>query len=64
MPYPGACDQIDAAYATLVGASLLHGFRKALHDDDGRRARAAAIYRASRRQAPTAAIQMFAGLHP
>src|SRR5205814_3775368 len=32
MPYPGACDQIGPAYQTLVGANLVKGFRKLLHD--------------------------------
>ena len=30
MPYPGACDLITPAYDKLVGASLLHGFRRTL----------------------------------
>ena len=32
MPYPGACSEINAAYAKLVGRHLLHGFRKALYE--------------------------------
>ena len=32
MPYPGSCDEINAAYGKLVGRHLLHGFRKALYD--------------------------------
>ncbi len=35
MPYPGACDRIEPAYAKLVGANLVQGFRKRLHDDMG-----------------------------
>jgi hypothetical protein len=32
MPYPGDCDRIAPAYQKLVGANLLHGYRKRLHD--------------------------------
>jgi len=35
MPYPGACDRIEPMYSKLIGASLLKGFRKRLHDDVG-----------------------------
>lgn len=35
MPYPGACQTINPAYARLVGKHLLNGFRKALHDTMG-----------------------------
>src|SRR5690349_24259041 len=28
MPYPGGCDTITPHYRALVGANLLHGFRK------------------------------------
>ena len=35
MPYPGACDQIGPAYQKLVGANLVKGFRKRLHDTMG-----------------------------
>jgi hypothetical protein len=35
MPYPGACDLITPAYDKLVGASLLHGFRRTLQDTMG-----------------------------
>src|SRR5664279_2244160 len=35
MPYPGACDRITPAYAKLVGANLLRGFRQTLHDAMG-----------------------------
>jgi hypothetical protein len=31
-PYPGACERIEPAYGKLVGANLVRGFRKALHD--------------------------------
>ena len=61
MPYPGACDRIEGAYGRLVGASLLHGFRKALYDAMG------GVHGCSHvtellAHLPTAAIQMFAGL--
>ncbi len=35
MPYPGACDLITPAYDKLVGASLLHGFRRTLQEAMG-----------------------------
>ena len=35
MPYPGACDGIGPAYAKLIGANLVNGFRKRLHDAMG-----------------------------
>ena len=61
MPYPGACERISAAYGKLVGVSLLHGFRRALRDAMG------GVHGCSHAtellsHAPTAAIQMFAGL--
>ena len=61
MPYPGACDQITPAYLALVGMSLLHGFRKALHAAMGG-VRGCSHLTELLAQAPTAAIQMFAGL--
>jgi hypothetical protein len=30
MPYPGGCDRIAPEYASLVGANLMHDFRKVL----------------------------------
>jgi hypothetical protein len=61
MPYPGACERGDPAYAKLVGASVLHGFRRTLHDTMG------GVHGCSHMtellsHLPTAAIQMFAGL--
>ena len=61
MPYPNACDRIEPAYEKLVGANLLHGFRKTLYDAMG------GVHGCSHvtellAQLPTAAIQMFAGL--
>jgi hypothetical protein len=61
MPYPGACDRIRAAYGKLVGASLLHGFRKALYDAMGG-VQGCSHVTEMLSHAPTAAIQMFAGL--
>ena len=61
MPYPGACDRIESAYGKLVGVSVVHGFRKTLHDVMG------GVHGCSHvtellTHLPTAAIQMFAGL--
>jgi Protein of unknown function (DUF2889) len=61
MPYEGACDRIEAAYGKLAGASLLHGFRKTLHDAMGG-VRGCSHITELLAHAPTAAIQMFAGL--
>ena len=61
MPYPGACDRITAAYGKLVGVSLLHGFRKALYDAMGG-VQGCSHVTEMLSHAPTAAIQMFAGL--
>jgi len=61
MPYEGACDRIEAAYGKLVGASLLHGFRKTLYDAMGG-VRGCSHVTELLAHAPTAAIQMFAGL--
>jgi hypothetical protein len=61
MPYPGACDRIGPAYTKLVGANLVSGFRKRLHDLMG------GIHGCTHLTEllgylPTAAVQMFAGL--
>ncbi len=61
MPYEGACDRIEPAYAKLIGTSLLHGFRKALYDTMGG-VRGCSHVTELLAHAPTAAIQMFAGL--
>ena len=61
MPYEGACDRIEPAYGKLVGASLLHGFRKTLYDTMGG-VRGCSHVTELLSHAPTAAIQMFAGL--
>jgi hypothetical protein len=61
MPYPGGCERIEAAYGKLVGASLLHGFRRALYDAMGGVEGCSHVTELLA-QLPTAAIQMFAGL--
>ena len=61
MPYSGACDRIAAAYAKLVGASLLHGFRRTLYEAMGG-VQGCSHVTELLAHAPTAAIQMFAGL--
>jgi hypothetical protein len=61
MPYEGACDRIEPAYGKLAGASLLHGFRKTLYDAMGG-VRGCSHVTELLAHAPTAAIQMFAGL--
>jgi len=61
MPYEAACDRIEAAYGKLAGASLLHGFRKTLYDAMGG-VRGCSHVTELLAHAPTAAIQMFAGL--
>ena len=60
MPYE-TCDRIEPAYAKLAGASLLHGFRKTLYDAMGG-VRGCSHLTELLAHAPTAAIQMFAGL--
>jgi hypothetical protein len=60
MPYE-ACDRIESAYTKLVGASLLHGFRKTLHETMGG-VRGCSHITELLTHLPTAAIQMFAGL--
>ncbi len=61
MPYPGACDRIGPAYRKLVGANLIDGFRKRLHDAMGHTKGCTHITEMLA-SLPTAAIQMFAGL--
>jgi hypothetical protein len=60
-PIPGACDRIEPAYGKLVGANLVQGFRKRLHDDMG------GVHGCTHvtellGSLPTAAVQTFAGL--
>jgi hypothetical protein len=61
MPYPDACDRIEPEYAKLLGANLLHGFRKVLYDTMGG-VRGCSHVTELLAHLPTAAIQMFAGL--
>ncbi|MEP6679752.1 MAG: DUF2889 domain-containing protein [Betaproteobacteria bacterium] len=61
MPYPGACDRIGPDYGRLVGANLVKGFRKTLHDAMG------GVHGCTHLTEllgylPTAAVQTFAGL--
>jgi hypothetical protein len=61
MPYPDACDRIEPAYAKLLGANLISGFRKRLHETMG------GIHGCTHvtellGSLPTAAVQTFAGL--
>ncbi len=60
MPYPGACNRIGPAYQKLVGANLVTGFRKRLHDTMG------GVHGCTHltellSYLPTAAVQTFAG---
>jgi hypothetical protein len=61
MPYPGGCERIEQAYGKLVGASLLHGFRKTLHEAMGG-VKGCSHVTELLTHAPPAAIQMYAGL--
>ncbi|HEY4138708.1 MAG TPA: DUF2889 domain-containing protein [Casimicrobiaceae bacterium] len=61
MPYPGACDRIAAAYRNLVGANLVRGFRKRLHDTMGG-VQGCTHLTELLGYLPTAAVQTFAGL--
>ena len=61
MPYPDVCDLIEPAYARLIGANLVRGFRKRLHDDMGG-VRGCSHITELLGSLPTAAVQMMAGL--
>lgn len=61
VPYPGGCDSIEAAYGKLVGANLMQGFRKRLHDTMGGVAGCSHLTELIG-CLPTAAVQMFAGM--
>ena len=61
MPYPDGCERIEPAYTKLVGTSLMHGFRKTLYDAMGG-VKGCSHVTELLSHAPTAAIQMFAGL--
>jgi hypothetical protein len=60
-PYPGTCERIGPAYQKLVGANLVQGFRKHLHDVMGG-VRGCTHITEMLSYMPTAAIQTFAGL--
>jgi len=61
MPYPGVCDTIGPAYRQLVGASLVNGFRKRLHDTLGG-TKGCTHLTEMLSYLPTAAIQTFSSL--
>jgi hypothetical protein len=61
VPYPGGCDRIGPDYAVLLGANLLQGFRKRLHDAMGH-VRGCTHITDVLGSLPTAAVQTFAGL--
>lgn len=61
MPYPGACDRIGPAYRKLIGANLIEGFRKRLHEVMGG-VRGCTHITEMLANLPTAAIQMFSSL--
>ena len=61
MPYPGACNRIGPTYEKLVGANLVAGFRKHLHDVMGG-VRGCTHITEMLSYLPTAAVQTFAGL--
>jgi hypothetical protein len=61
VPYPGGCDQIGPDYKVLIGANLLQGFRKRLHDTMGH-IRGCTHITDMLGSLPTAAVQTFAGL--
>ncbi|HJU22380.1 MAG TPA: DUF2889 domain-containing protein [Casimicrobiaceae bacterium] len=60
-PYPGGCDRITPQYRSLIGANLLNGFRKRLHDTLGH-TRGCTHLTEMLSSLPTAAVQTFAGL--
>jgi hypothetical protein len=61
MPYPGTCDRICSDYGKLVGANLIRGFRKRLHDTMGG-VQGCTHLTELLGYLPTAAVQTFAGL--
>ncbi len=63
MPYPGACDRIAPDYRKLIGANLVQGFRKQLHDVVGHTKGCTHITEMLS-YLPSAAVQTFAGLIP
>jgi hypothetical protein len=63
MPYPGACNRIAPDYRKLIGANLVQGFRKQLHDVVGHTKGCTHITEMLS-YLPSAAVQTFAGLIP
>ena len=61
MPYPGGCERITPHYRALIGANLLYGFRKRLHDTMGH-VRGCTHLTEMLSSLPTAAVQTFSGL--
>jgi hypothetical protein len=61
MPYPGYCDRIHPGYEQLIGANLVQGFRKRLHDVMGG-VRGCTHITELLGYLPTAAVQAFASL--
>ena len=61
MPYPGSCSRIGPSYGKLVGANLVNGFRKRLHELMGGVQGCTHITELLA-YLPTAAVQTFAGL--
>lgn len=61
VPYPGGCERIGPEYRALIGANLLQGFRKRLHDTMGH-VRGCTHITDILGSLPTAAVQTFAGL--
>ena len=61
VPYPGGCERIGPHYRALIGANLLNGFRKRLHDTMGH-VRGCTHLTEILSSLPTAAVQTFAGL--
>jgi len=61
MPYPGACDRIGPAYGKLIGANLIVGFRKHLHELMGG-IRGCTHITEMLANLPSAAIQMMSSL--
>jgi hypothetical protein len=61
MPYPGDCDRIHPGYEQLIGANLVNGFRKRLHDLMGG-LRGCTHVTELLGYLPTAAVQTFSSL--
>ena len=61
VPYPGGCETIGPHYRQLIGANLLNGFRRKLHDTMGH-VRGCTHITELLGSLPTAAVQTFAGL--